>query len=158
MAQILLKLCQGLLTDETRRKASYNHGSKVLYSLVRAISKAQSCPLLLVGLGQNLEKASRIVAMEIFFLKCLRSGWDMTRTFVWAPYGQEMGSWALWSPTGHSPGAFLQSRPPPLSAVMSYGTEISKVSNVSPNMFGRPSCVPGSCVQSFSPLTVRVSL
>ena len=82
MAQILLKLCQGLLTDETRRKASYNHGSKVLYSLVRAISKAQSCPLLLVGLSQNLEKASRIVAMEIFFLKCLRSGWDMTRTFV----------------------------------------------------------------------------
>ena len=81
MAQILLKLCQGLLTDETRRKASYNHGSKVLYALVRAISKT-SCPLLLVGLSQNLEKASRIVAMEFFFLKWLRSGWDMTRTFV----------------------------------------------------------------------------
>ena len=43
MAKILLKLCQGLLTDETRRKASYNHGSKVLYSLVRAISKTSWC-------------------------------------------------------------------------------------------------------------------
>ena len=33
-----------------------------------------SCPLLLVGLSQNSDRASRIVATEIFFLKWLRSG------------------------------------------------------------------------------------
>ena len=38
MAQILLKLCQGHLSDETKWKAPYNHGSKVHHSLVRAIS------------------------------------------------------------------------------------------------------------------------
>merc|ERR1712101_90237 len=32
-----------------------------------------SCPLLLVGLSQNADRASRIVATEIFFLKWLRS-------------------------------------------------------------------------------------
>ena len=67
--------------------------------------------------------------------------------------------WA-WGPEhfGHQLGTKPQSRPPSPSTFMSYWTEISKVSNVSKTMFGRPSCVPGSCVQSFSPLTVRVSL
>ena len=46
----------------------------------------------------KVDKASSIVAMRNDFWESLRSGWDMTRTFVWAPYGQEMGSWALWSP------------------------------------------------------------
>ena len=91
MAQILLKLCQGLLTDETRRKASYNHGSKVLYSLVRAISKAQSCPLLLVGLGQNLEKASRIVAMEIFFSQMSQ---------IWLGHDQDLCVSSIWAGDG----------------------------------------------------------
>ena len=63
-AQILFKLCQGHTTDDPRWKASYNHGSNVHQS-----HQIFSCPLLLVTLSQNLEKASSIVAIEIFYWK-----------------------------------------------------------------------------------------
>ena len=132
-------------------KAPYNYGSNVHCLVLRSVWSATNKS----GQDWAFQNLTNKSGQE---WESLRSGWDMTRTFVWAPYGQEMGSWALWSQTGLSPGASLQDCPPPPSAVVSYGTENSKVSNVSKTMFGRPSCLPGSCVQSFSPLTVRVSL
>ena len=57
---------------------------------LRQSQSFSSCPLLLVGLSQNSDRASRIVATEIFFLKWLRSCSNFVRGFSLMKLGEKL--------------------------------------------------------------------
>ena len=90
MAQILLKLCQGHLSDETKWKAPCNHGSKVHHSLVRAISILSLVHFCWWDLVKIRTGHPELLQQKFFFLKWLRSCSNFVRGFSLMKLGEKL--------------------------------------------------------------------